>query len=65
MTGEKGEGSHQGTRKYREGYEKFSQKTSPEDARRMAEKIDPNDPALKQAEQRGKEAGRAPAPSIH
>ena len=68
MTGESGEGSYEGTRKYREGYDKFSQKTSPDDAQKKAEKIDPNDPSLKQAEQRGKSGGtggRISAPSIH
>jgi len=65
MSGEAGEGSYEGTRKYREGYDKFSQKTSPEDAQKKAEKIDTNDASLKQAEQRGKNAGRISAPSIH
>lgn len=65
MTADKGEGSYEGTRKYQEGYKKFSQQTSPDDARKKAEKIDTNDPSLKQAEQRGKSAGRVSAPSIH
>lgn len=65
MTGDKGEGSYTGTKKYQEGYKKFSQQTSPEDARKKAAKIDPNDPSLKEAEQRGKDAGRVTSPSIH
>lgn len=65
MTGDKGEGSYTGTKQYQEGYKKFSQKTSPEDARKKAEKIDPNDPQLREAEQRGKDAGRTTSPSIH
>jgi hypothetical protein len=64
-TGKKGEGSYEGTKKYQEGYQKFSQQTSPEDARKRAEKIDPNDPSLKEAEKRGKEAGeRLSSPSV-
>jgi hypothetical protein len=64
-TGTVGEGSYEGTRKYREGYEKFSRQTSPDEARRKAEQINPDDPSLKQAEQRGKDAARISAPSIH
>lgn len=68
MSGKGGEGSYEGTKKYREGYDKFAQQTSPEDAQKKAEKIDANDASLKQAEQRGKNGGtggRISAPSIH
>lgn len=68
MSGESGEGSYKGTKQYNEGYKKFSKDTSPEDAIKKANEINPNEPSLKQAEQRGKNGGtggRISAPSIH
>ena len=70
-SGEAGEGSYQGTRQYLEGYEKFAEKTSPENALKKAKEIDSADPSLKQAEKSGRIAqnggtgGRISAPSIH
>jgi hypothetical protein len=66
----KGEGSYEGTKQYQDGYKKFSEETSPDDAVKKAEQINPNDPSLKQAEQRGKSSnggtgGRISVPSIH
>lgn len=63
--GVSGEGSYRGTKQYQDGYKKFSQQTSPDDAVKKATKIDPNDPSLEQAERQGKGAGRASAPSVH
>lgn len=63
QSGKGGEGSYEGTKQYQEGYKKFSQQTSPNDAIQKANKINPNDPSLKQAEQQGKQ--RVSAPSIH
>lgn len=59
-----GEGSYEGTKQYQQGYEKFAKQTSPDDAVKTATEINPNDPSLKQAEQRGK-SGRTSSPSIH
>jgi hypothetical protein len=66
--GKGGEGSYQGTKQYQDGYKKFSKETSPDDAMKKANDINPNDASLKQAEQRGKNGGtggRISAPSIH
>ncbi|MGZ3420875.1 MAG: hypothetical protein ACXVEE_23565 [Polyangiales bacterium] len=63
-TGTKGEGSYEGTRQYDEGLEKFTETHSNEETIQAAKKIDPNDPALKQAEKKARE-GRVSSSSIH
>lgn len=66
LTGRYGEGNYEATREYAEGYEEFASQTTPDESVRKGKKIDPDDPALKEAEQRGKRAEARPsAPSIH
>jgi hypothetical protein len=62
--GKYGEGSYEGTREYAEGYEEFAQSTSPDESVEKGKKIDTNDPALKEAEERAKR-GRTSSTSIH
>jgi len=63
-TGKFGEGSYEGTREYAEGYEEFARSTSPDESVKKGQEIDPNDPVLKEAEERAKSA-RVSSTSIH
>jgi hypothetical protein len=63
-SGKGGEGSYEGTKKYQEGFEKFAEDTSADEAVKKAGEINPDDASLKKAEQRGKD-GRTSAHSIH
>lgn len=66
--GESGEGSYKGTEQYTEGYKKFAQQTSPDEALKKAKQIDPNDPKLREANEKGKakasDVERASSPSL-
>ncbi len=65
-TGRYGEGNYEATREYAEGYEEFASHTTPDESVRKGKEIDPDEPSLKDAEQRGKRAEARPsAPSIH
>lgn len=68
-TGKSGEGSYEGTREYSEGYEEFASHTSAEESVEKGKKIDPNEPSLKDAEQRAKRGqarvSRPSSESIH
>lgn len=56
--GEGGEGSYEGTQKYDNGLDQFSKQNSPEQSFEKGRKIDVDDPALKQAEQAGKQPAK-------
>ena len=58
-----GEGSYEGTRRYDEGLERFSEEKPVEESLRDARSIDTEDPELKRAEKIGKSKSAESRPS--